>query len=155
MGLFVGSGPCVVNRDGNSTHRSEYAWTDHANVVYIDQPVGVGFSKITDRDDIAVSLEQGARDVHSFLSAFSQDVFPELAGRPWHITGESMGGHYVTGYTQHIASKEQDNARRGVEPRINISSAIIVDGYIDATRQSIGYHDFFCKTGLKMVVKRR
>ncbi|EKJ69548.1 hypothetical protein FPSE_10259 [Fusarium pseudograminearum CS3096] len=149
MGLFVGSGPCVVNRDGNSTRRSEYAWTDHANVVYIDQPVGVGFSKITDRDDIAVSLEQGARDVHSFLSAFSQDVFPEFAGRPWHITGESMGGHYVTGYTQHIASKEQDNARRGVEPRINISSAIIVDGYIDATRQSIGYHDFFCKDWAK------
>jgi hypothetical protein len=111
--------------------------------------VGVGFSEITDRDNIAVSLEQGARDVHSFLSIFSQKVFPELAGRPWHITGESMGGHYVTGYTQHISSQEQDNARRGVEPRINISSAIIVDGYIDATRQFIGYYDFFCEDWAK------
>ncbi|GKU06761.1 carboxypeptidase y a [Fusarium langsethiae] len=149
MGLFMGSGPCVVNRDGNSTRCQRYSWTDHANVVYIDQPVGVGFSKITDRDDIAVNLKQGARDVHSFLSTFSQDVFPELAGRPWHITGESMGGHYVTGYTEYIVSQERDNARRGVEPRINISSAIIVDGYIDATRQTIGYHDFFCKDWAK------
>ncbi|CAG7564369.1 unnamed protein product [Fusarium equiseti] len=137
MGLFMGSGPCVVNPDGNSTRRQDYAWTDHANVVYIDQPVGVGFSEITDRDNIAVSLKKGAKDVHTFLKTFSHSVFPNLAGRPWHITGESMGGHYVTGYTKHIASQE--------EPGINISSAIIVDGYIDATRQFIGYYDFFCE----------
>lgn len=114
-------------------------------LTHLSQPVGVGFSKITDRDNIAVSLEQGARDVHSFLSTFSHHVFPELAGRPWHITGESMGGHYVTGYTYHIVSQERKNANHGLGPRINISSAIIVDGYIDATRQFIGYYDFFCE----------
>ncbi|KAJ4258063.1 hypothetical protein NW762_008203 [Fusarium torreyae] len=144
MGLFMGSGPCVVNADGNSTTRLDYSWIDRANVVYIDQPVGVGFSEITDRDDIAVSLQQGARDVYSFLSTLSHDVFPELADRPWHITGESMGGHYVTGYTQYIVAHERENAMQGIEPRINISSAIIVDGYIDATRQFVGYYDFFC-----------
>ncbi|KAI8665317.1 hypothetical protein NCS56_00967400 [Fusarium sp. Ph1] len=144
MGLFMGSGPCSVNRDGNSTKRLEYSWIDQANVVYIDQPVGVGFSQITDRDRIAVTLKQGAQDVYSFLSTLSHDVFPELAGRPWHITGESMGGHYVTAYTQHVASLERENAEKGLEPRINITSAVILDGYIDATRQFVGYYDFFC-----------
>ncbi|EGU86159.1 hypothetical protein FOQG_14759 [Fusarium oxysporum f. sp. raphani 54005] len=144
MGLFMGSGPCTVNPDGNSTKRLDYSWIDRANVVYIDQPVGVGFSKITDRDKIAVSLEQGAKDVYSFLSTFSHDVFPNLAGKSWRITGESMGGHYVTGYTKHIVSHERENAKRGIEPRVNISSAIITDGYIDATQQFIGYYDFFC-----------
>jgi carboxypeptidase C (cathepsin A) len=108
------------------------------------QPVGVGFSQITDRDQIAVTLEQGAQDVYSFLSTLSHDIFPELAGRPWHITRESMGGHYVTAYTQYMASLERENAKQGVEPRINISSAVILDGYIDATRQFVGYYDFFC-----------
>lgn len=55
-----------------------------------------------------------------------------------------MGGHYVTAYTQHIASLERENAKQGLEPRINISSAVILDGYIDATRQFVGYYDFFC-----------
>ena len=36
MGLFMGSGPCVVNLDGNSTRLQDYSWTDHANVVYIE-----------------------------------------------------------------------------------------------------------------------
>ncbi|KAF4974545.1 hypothetical protein FZEAL_8569 [Fusarium zealandicum] len=144
LGIFLGSGPCAVNHDGNSTRRLDYSWIDRANVVYIDQPIGVGFSKITDRDSIAVSLQEGARDVHEFLSIFSAQVFPDLAGRPWHITGESMGGHYVTGYTHYMASLGRDMAAQGLESPINVSSAIIVDGYIDATRQIVGYYDFFC-----------
>ncbi|RSM07636.1 hypothetical protein CDV31_008529 [Fusarium ambrosium] len=144
LGCFMGTGPCAVNPDGNSTRRLDYSWTDHANVIYIDQPIGIGFSEIANRDDMAVSLEEGARDIYSFLSTLSTDVFPEFSGRPWHITGESMGGHYVTGYTKYIMNLEQERAARGLVPRINISSAVIVDGYIDASYQSSGYFDFFC-----------
>ncbi|KAG7402764.1 Carboxypeptidase Y-like protein [Fusarium oxysporum f. sp. rapae] len=144
MGLFMGSGPCTVNPDGNSTKRLEYSWIDRANVVYIDQPIGVGFSKITDREKIAVNLEQGAKDIYSFLSTFSHDIFPNLTRKPWHIAGESMGGHYVTGYTKYIVSYEHENAKRGIKPRVNISSSIILNGYIDAAQQYVGYYDFFC-----------
>jgi hypothetical protein len=56
-----------------------------------------------------------------------------------------MGGHYVTGYTKHIVAHERENAERGMKPRVEISSAIIVDGYIDATQQFIGYYTFFCE----------
>ena len=38
------TGPCRVTTTGNSTERFEYAWNDHANVFFIDQPIGVGFS---------------------------------------------------------------------------------------------------------------
>jgi carboxypeptidase C (cathepsin A) len=82
--------------------------------------------------------------VYAFLSILSTDVFPQLADRPWHITGESMAGHYVTGYTRYIASLEQDRIVRGLKPQINISSAVIVDGYVDASRQTVGYYEFFC-----------
>jgi hypothetical protein len=108
------------------------------------QPIGVGFSEIANRDDIAVSLEQGARDIYSFLFTLSTEVFPDFYGRPWHITGESMGGHYVTGYTKYIMELEHERVARGLDPHINISSAVIVDGYIDSSYQSSGYYDFFC-----------
>ncbi|RKK75578.1 hypothetical protein BFJ69_g7643 [Fusarium oxysporum] len=138
LGLTMGSGPCVVNADGNSTSRRKFSFTDRANVVYIDQPIGVGFSHITNRDDIAVTLQQGARDVYSFLSHLSTNVFPNLSGRSWNLAGESMGGHYVLGYAHYMASLE------GQTSLINISSIVIIDGYVDASRQSVGYYDFFC-----------
>ncbi|RMZ77601.1 hypothetical protein DV737_g4278, partial [Chaetothyriales sp. CBS 132003] len=112
--------------------------------ISLSQPVGVGFSAIEDRDDIAVTLREGARDVYQFLVTLSHDVFPHFAHRPWHLTGESMGGHYVTGYAQYIAALEKENAELGIAPRINISSAVIVDGYIDQSRSSVGFYDFFC-----------
>ncbi|KAL3297172.1 PRC1-carboxypeptidase y serine-type protease [Colletotrichum asianum] len=148
LGLFKGIGPCVVNEDGNSTKTLEYSWIDYANVVVIDQPAGVGFSHITNRSHIPVSLEEGGRDIHKFLRTFTNDVFPVHSGRSLHIAGESMGGHYVTGYTHHIMRSEREIASSGkslatYEP-LNIESAIIVDGYVDNTRQTVGYYDVFC-----------
>ncbi|KAL2814429.1 Alpha/Beta hydrolase protein [Aspergillus granulosus] len=108
------------------------------------QPIGVGFSQITNRSSIAVSLQDRARDIYRFLTTLTTDIFPHLAGRPWHITGESMGGHYITGYTKYIARLKHENAALGIKPRINISSAVIVDRYINASRQVVGYYNFFC-----------
>jgi hypothetical protein len=37
-------GPCVVNNDGNSTRLSPWSFNNYANALWIDQPVGAGFS---------------------------------------------------------------------------------------------------------------
>ncbi|KAK7222662.1 hypothetical protein V2G26_010665 [Clonostachys chloroleuca] len=117
LGQYKGIGPCAVNEDGNSTRLLEFSWIDHANVVFIDQPVGVGFSQISDRNLIATSLHDG----------------------------ESMGGHYVTSYTEYILKQERERALQGLDIGIHIDSAIIVDGYIDGAYQYTGYYDFFCE----------
>ncbi|GAB1217049.1 hypothetical protein ATERTT37_006271 [Aspergillus terreus] len=44
FGAFTENGPCAVNDDSQSTYRNEHAWTKHANMLYIDQPVQTGFS---------------------------------------------------------------------------------------------------------------
>ncbi|KAK4171779.1 putative carboxypeptidase [Triangularia setosa] len=36
--------PCSFNSDGNSTRVNEQAWNEEVNMLYIDQPVGAGFS---------------------------------------------------------------------------------------------------------------
>ncbi|KAF4675045.1 hypothetical protein FOL47_008356 [Perkinsus chesapeaki] len=38
-------GPCILNRDGNSTSLNEYSYNTFANVLYLDQPASTGFSK--------------------------------------------------------------------------------------------------------------
>jgi hypothetical protein len=37
------TGPCNI-ADANSTKFNPYAWTERANMIFLDQPVGVGFS---------------------------------------------------------------------------------------------------------------
>lgn len=37
-------GPCIVNFDSNSTHENPWALTANSNMLFIDQPVGSGYS---------------------------------------------------------------------------------------------------------------
>lgn len=48
MGLFVIHGPFVIHEDLNVTLRAN-SWTQQYSVLYIDNPVGAGFS-FTDND---------------------------------------------------------------------------------------------------------
>ena len=38
------NGPCYVNRDSKTTRLNPWSWNDKVNMIYIDQPVQVGFS---------------------------------------------------------------------------------------------------------------
>lgn len=44
LGMLSENGPCAVGADSNSTVLNEWAWNGEANMLYIDQPVQVGFS---------------------------------------------------------------------------------------------------------------
>jgi len=43
VGLFMELGPCRVTNPNNSTF-NPYSWNEQANIFFIDQPIGVGFS---------------------------------------------------------------------------------------------------------------
>lgn len=44
MGMLAENGPCWINADGNSTRNNEFAWNREVNMLFIDQPVQVGYS---------------------------------------------------------------------------------------------------------------
>lgn len=108
------------------------------------QPIGIGFSDITDRDLMATNLHEGAEDLYSFLTIFTDDIFPNTTDKIWHITGESMGGHYVTAYTQYIIQQQRERAFQGQSLNINIGGAIVVDGFVDMGATQTGLYDYLC-----------
>lgn len=63
-------------------------------MVYIEQPVGVGFSYSNNPSDYTMGDLSTAQDTLAALLQFFAR-YPQYAGRPFYITGESYGGHYV------------------------------------------------------------
>ncbi|CAI9113732.1 OLC1v1014392C1 [Oldenlandia corymbosa var. corymbosa] len=93
VGAFSENGPFRPN--GQVLVRNEYSWNREANMLYLETPVGVGFSYSTDPSGYdAVSDAITARDNLVFLQRWFLK-FPQYRSRDLFITGESYAGHYI------------------------------------------------------------
>lgn len=89
MGLFEELGPCLINEFGNGTEYNPWGWSKNSSLLFVDQPVGVGFSYIDEGYELPVDSREAAVDMHKFLQLFVSEVFPEKEGLPFHLAGES------------------------------------------------------------------
>ncbi|RVW52619.1 Serine carboxypeptidase-like 45 [Vitis vinifera] len=92
VGAFSENGPFRPN--GEFLLRNEYSWNREANMLYLETPVGVGFSYSSDTPYVTVDDKITARDNLAFLQRWFLK-FPQYKHRDLFITGESYAGHYV------------------------------------------------------------
>ena len=72
-----------------------------------------------------------------FLHAFFAQ-FPDLAGRPFYVTGESYAGHYVPAIGYAIVAS---NAA-GTQPHINLKGIAVGNGLVEPLTQYGAYADY-------------
>ena len=66
----------------------------HYNILFIDNPVGTGFSYVNNSDALATDLPQIATDLLVCIKHFYQKL-PEFTDTATYIVGESYGGKYT------------------------------------------------------------
>ncbi|KAJ5569889.1 Peptidase S10 serine carboxypeptidase [Penicillium hispanicum] len=93
VGLTTGNGP--ISFAGNSTQivRNHYSWTKLGHVLYVDQPVGTGFSTASNPYPVRTN-ERVTTDFVQWLQAF-MSYFPHLKSKQLHLMGESYAGIYI------------------------------------------------------------
>ncbi|KAI4343558.1 hypothetical protein L6164_010893 [Bauhinia variegata] len=93
VGAFSENGPFRPN--GEVLIKNEYSWNREANMLYLETPVGVGFSYAKGGSSFeTINDEATARDNLVFLQRWF-DKFPQYKHRDLFLTGESYAGHYV------------------------------------------------------------
>ena len=100
IGLFTENGPLRVKRNGTGTddfqlYSADASWADSYHLVFLDQPVGTGFSY---GNSYTHDVINGSNEFEKFLSLFYQE-YPELAKNKLILTGESFAGKYLPLYT--------------------------------------------------------
>ena len=99
IGLFQENGPCTFNNVSGSTPvLNPHSWNNVANMLYLDQPIGTGFSYGTDS---ATSTVTAAPFVWKFLQAFYAQ-FPAYKNRNFGLFTESYGGHYGPEFASYL-----------------------------------------------------
>ena len=104
LGIYTENGPFNYRYESSDPmdpfrlDHNPYSWNNNANVMYVDQPLGTGFSF---SDTTRWSEDGITDDFTTFLHNFMVK-YPEFQGRELFITGESYAGHYIPNIARQI-----------------------------------------------------
>jgi len=110
-GLLQEHGPFQLV-DGKPVHR-EISWNNEFGVLYIDQPVGTGFSTAASNDSYAQNEYDVAEGLLDFLMKWA-DLGLWNRANPLFIAGESYGGHYVPALAHHMITTKTSFNLKGI-----------------------------------------
>ncbi|KAI9485975.1 MAG: Alpha/Beta hydrolase protein [Benjaminiella poitrasii] len=156
-GLFMELGPCTVNDEGTDTYINKYSWNEKANVIFLDQPLNVGYSY---GNGGATNTVAAAEDVYAFLQLFFKE-FPQYADLDFHVSGESYAGHYIPAIGGVINRNNKGHfqsmdllKKKHTLADINLKSLLIGNGLTDPLIQYKYYAKMACENSYGPVLSK-
>ncbi|KAJ4750079.1 Carboxypeptidase [Rhynchospora pubera] len=133
-GAAVELGPLRVKTNGTGLEFNRYAWNQEANLLFLESPVGVGFSYTnTSSDYTKIDDAFVAEDAYNFLVNWLKR-FPQYKSLDLYISGESYAGHYVPQLAELV--NDRNNVKRSSYPYINLKGFMVgnplTDNYYDS-----------------------
>lgn len=104
IGFFSEHGPFRVLAN-LTLDLDPYAWNLNANMLYVEQPAGVGFSYSDSTSDYRTGDAQAAKDNYALILQFL-NKFPNFASNKLFLSAESYGGHYIPTLAQEIVKND-------------------------------------------------
>ncbi|KAH0551322.1 Cell death protease [Trichoglossum hirsutum] len=152
--IWLNGGPGCSSMDGALMELGPYrlkdnahleynpgSWDEFANLLFVDQPVGTGFSYVNS-DSYLHDLDQMAEQFVIFLEKFFS-IFPEYMHDDLYISGESYAGQHIP----YIARAILDRNKQNPDHIWNIKGLLIGNGWISPAHQYT-YLSYSYKHGL-------
>lgn len=136
--LFYENGPYKFFN--GKIHRDENTWSKEYNVLYIDNPVGTGFS-FTSPQGYARNQTIIGQHLYEALKQFFH-LFPDLRDNNFYITGESYAGKYIPSIAYEIHKRNNLS-----HFKINLKGLFIGNGMIDPI-SILAYSQYLYQMGL-------
>lgn len=154
-GGLLEMGGCLFDRDVpesqvgpfNSTRRNPYAWNANATVIFVDQPISVGYSY---GKKTVSHLDDAMDDLYAFVERLFA-ARPDWAERDFYIAGESYGGSWVPALGHKILQTTTSPLARLVASTsshslssVNLKGIMVGNGLMDQTSQRRGNWETGC-----------
>ncbi|KAL7156688.1 hypothetical protein ABFS83_02G025300 [Erythranthe nasuta] len=138
LGAFLENGPFGVNPDGKTLYRRRFSWNRVANMLYVESPVGVGFSYTNTSSEYKKSGDKKtAEDAWKFIVNWLEK-FPRYKSREFFIAGESYAGYYIPELADLIVKRNKNSANIN----INLKGIMIGNGILNEPTDNLGWVDF-------------
>jgi len=140
-GDFYEIGPyqLVQGDAGWELDEREINWNEEYNLLFVDNPVGVGYSYVASEKDLVTTEDQMAQDLYKGLAEWFK-AFPQHKQNDFYIFGESYAGKYIPAISEYILKQDSKD--------VPLSAIGIGDGLTNPQYQVPLYGDFAFNNGL-------
>lgn len=141
LGFFSEHGPYSLSVEGTDPKFRELTWAQRFSMLYVDQPVGTGYSFTESPAGYARNQTDVGRDLLEFVQQFFT-LFSELAQNEFYLAGESYAGKYVPT----LGAALHDNADT-MRVKINFRGIAFGNGITDPVNM-LNFGEFLYGIGL-------
>jgi len=120
FGNFMEIGPYDVSMNPRNT-----TWLQSASLLFVDNPVGTGYSYVDDESAYTHDVEGIATDMMVVLKTFFMDKSTDFQTQPFYIFSESYGGKMTAAISQMLYQKVQS-----AEIKCNFKGLAMGDSWI-------------------------
>ncbi|PON77719.1 Serine carboxypeptidase-like [Parasponia andersonii] len=132
-------GPFLVRPNGQLI-LNKFSWNKAANLLFLEAPVGVGFSYTNKSNDLyKLGDRVTAEDSYAFLTGWFKR-FPSFKSHDFYLAGESYAGHYVPQLADLIYKR--NNGARKENSFINLKGFMIGNAVINDETDSNGIFEY-------------
>ncbi|KAI1260881.1 Alpha/Beta hydrolase protein [Xylariaceae sp. FL1019] len=140
-GALMEIGPYRL-KDENTLEYNPGTWNEFANLLFVDNPVGTGFSYV-DTNSYIHELDEMAEQFVTFLEKWYA-MFPEYEHDDIYIAGESFAGQHIPYIAQAMLERNKGTTK---EPW-NVKGLLIGNGWISPNDQYPAYLSFAYEKGI-------
>uniref|UniRef100_A0A023FUS3 Putative serine carboxypeptidase cpvl n=1 Tax=Amblyomma cajennense TaxID=34607 RepID=A0A023FUS3_AMBCJ len=139
FGEFLENGPLGIDAFGKLYYRN-HTLLKYADIVYLDQPVGSGYS-FNRKGKYNGTLQEASTHISRFLYRFAT-IFPRNKGKDLFIAGESYGARSAIGAASKILKKKPESVL------FHLKGVMLGVGFLFPLLNIIDSTDYLYYTGL-------
>ncbi|XP_047043953.1 serine carboxypeptidase-like 50 [Lolium rigidum] len=135
----IGPYSLVVTSGANgSLSPNPFAWNRRFGLIFLDSPLGTGFSAAPSPEAIPTNQSVIAEQTLAAIQAFFALHPASFRARPFFLAGESYGGKYVPAAASRILAA---NRALPLDMRVNLRGVAIGNGLVDPVAQVATFAD--------------
>ncbi|TYG82211.1 hypothetical protein ES288_D01G069200v1 [Gossypium darwinii] len=140
---FVGIGPFTTTNNARCLKRNPYAWTKVSNMLFIDSPIGSGWSYSNTNSDYQAGDVSTNDDLVVFILKWFQK-YPIFKFRDLYLGGTSYAGHFVPNLANTLLQCNTESKSL----RFNVKGVVLGDPLLRYKLDILAEYELYASKGM-------